>query len=98
MLDAHGQKTVRDVLGSVRNAAVDGRRGTALIQFSSRPKAEPVWQVVLEGILRHVSSAARSGTGPKPPGTARVLTAVRWDCRRLISVSYAAMGSAPGAA
>ena len=42
VLDAHRQTAVRDVLGSVRSAAVDGKRGTALIQFSARPEVEPV--------------------------------------------------------
>jgi hypothetical protein len=79
VLDAHRQSAVRDVLGSVRSAAVDGKRGTAVIQFSARPEVEPVWQDVLAGILRHVSvgysvedwaEATENGT--------RVLTAVRW--------------------
>jgi len=38
VLDAHRQTAVRDVLGSIRSAAVDGKRGTALIQFSARPE------------------------------------------------------------
>jgi hypothetical protein len=79
VLDAHRQSAVRDVLGSVQSATVDGQRGTALIRFSSRPEVEPLWQDVLSGILRHVSvgysveewaEATESG--------ARVLTAVRW--------------------
>ncbi len=79
VLDAHRQSAVRDVLGSVQSAAVDGQRGTALIRFSARPEVEPLWQDVLSGILRHVSvgysveewsEATESG--------ARVLTAVRW--------------------
>ncbi|MEI4195863.1 prohead protease/major capsid protein fusion protein [Roseovarius sp. E0-M6] len=79
VLDAHRQTAVRDVLGSVRSAGVDGKRGTAVIQFSARPEVEPVWQDVLAGILRHVSvgysvedwaETAKNGT--------RVLTAVRW--------------------
>lgn len=79
VLDAHRQSAVRDVLGSVQSATVDGQRGTALIRFSSRPEVEPLWQDVLSGILRHVSvgysveewaETAESG--------ARVLTAVRW--------------------
>src|SRR5690606_13681954 len=55
VLDAHRQSAVRDVLGSVQSATVDGQRGTGLIRFSSRPEVEPVWQDVLAGILRHVS-------------------------------------------
>ena len=79
VLDAHRQTAVRDVLGSVRSAAVDGKRGTALIQFSARPEVEPVWQDVMAGILRHVSVgySVEEWTETTENG-ARVLTAVRW--------------------
>src|SRR5690606_17465677 len=79
VLDAHRQTAVRDVLGSVRSAAVDGTRGTAVIQFSSRPEVEPVWQDVLAGILRHVSVGySVEDWAETTENGARVLTAVRW--------------------
>lgn len=79
VLDAHRQTAVRDVLGSVRSAAVDGKRGTALIQFSARPEVEPVWQDVLAGILRHVSVGySVEEWSETAENGARVLTAVRW--------------------
>jgi len=79
VLDAHRQSAVRDVLGSVREAAVDGRRGTALIQFSSRPEVEPIWQDVVAGILRHVSVGySVEEWAETTENGARVLTAVRW--------------------
>ena len=79
VLDAHRQTAVRDVLGSVRSAAVDGKRGTALIQFSARPEVEPVWQDVLAGILRHVSVGySVEEWAETAENGARVLTAVRW--------------------
>src|SRR5690606_216636 len=69
----------RDVLGSVREASVDGRRGTALIQFSARPEVEPIWQDVLAGILRHVSVGySVEEWAESQENGARVLTAVRW--------------------
>lgn len=55
VLDAHRQGAVRDVLGAVRTAQVDGKQGTALLQFSTRAEVEPIWQDVLGGIVRHVS-------------------------------------------
>ncbi len=55
VLDAHRQGAVRDVLGAVRTAQVDGKQGTALLQFSARAEVEPIWQDVLSGIVRHVS-------------------------------------------
>ena len=79
VLDAHRQTAVRDVLGSVRSAAVDGKRGTALIQFSARPEVEPVWLDVLAGILRHVSVGySVEDWAETTENGARVLTAVRW--------------------
>jgi len=79
VLDAHRQTAVRDVLGSVRSAAVDGKCGTALIQFSARPEVEPVWQDVLAGILRHVSVGySVEDWAETTENGARVLTAVRW--------------------
>ncbi|NHB76405.1 hypothetical protein [Rhodobacter calidifons] len=66
-------------LRSVRSAAVDGRRGTALIQFSARPEVDPVWQDVLAGILRHVSVGySVEDWADTTENGARVLTAVRW--------------------
>lgn len=79
VLDAHRQTAVRDVLGTVRSATVDGKRGTALIQFSARPEVEPVWQDVLAGILRHVSVGYTvEEWSETTENGARVLTAVRW--------------------
>ncbi|WP_104493565.1 prohead protease/major capsid protein fusion protein [Paracoccus denitrificans] len=79
VLDAHRQSAVRDVLGSVQSASVDGQRGTALIRFSSRPEVEPLWQDVLAGILRHVSVGySVEEWSETTENAARVLTAVRW--------------------
>jgi phage head maturation protease len=79
VLDAHRQSAVRDVLGSVQSASVDGQRGTALIRFSARPEVEPLWQDVLSGILRHVSVGySVEDWSESTENDARVLTAVRW--------------------
>ncbi|WP_050525685.1 prohead protease/major capsid protein fusion protein [Pseudorhodobacter aquimaris] len=79
VLDAHRQSAVRDVLGSVQSATVDGHRGTALIRFSSRPEVEPLWQDVLSGILRHVSVGySVEEWAETTENGARVLTASRW--------------------
>lgn len=79
VLDAHRQSAVRDVLGTVRSANVDGQQGTATLQFSARPEVEPIWQDVVAGILRHISvgySVERWSESTE--NGARVLTAVRW--------------------
>ena len=79
VLDAHRQSAVRDVLGSVQSASVDGQRGTALIRFSARPEVEPLWQDVLSGILRHVSVGySVEEWAETTENGARLLTAVRW--------------------
>ena len=79
VLDAHRQSAVRDVLGSVRSANVDGERGTAVIKFSARPEVEPIWQDVMAGILRHISVGySVEDWSETTQGGARVLTAVRW--------------------
>jgi phage head maturation protease len=79
VLDAHRQSAVRDVLGSVQSASVDGQRGTALIRFSARPEVEPLWQDVLSGILRHISVGySVEDWSETTENGARVLTAVRW--------------------
>jgi phage head maturation protease len=79
VLDAHRQSAVRDVLGTVRTATVNGQHGTAVLQFSARPEVEPIWQDVVAGILRHISvgySVERWSESTE--NGARVLTAVRW--------------------
>lgn len=79
VLDSHRQTAVRDVLGSVRRAAVDGYRGTAVIQFSRRPEVEPIWHDVLAGILRHVSVGYTVDEWEETTeNNTRVRTAVRW--------------------
>jgi hypothetical protein len=79
VLDAHRQSAVRDVLGSVREASVDGKRGSATVQFSARPEVEAIWQDVLAGILRHVSVGySVEEWAESLENGARVLTAVRW--------------------
>ena len=95
VLDAHRQGAVRDVLGTVRQAAVDGRQGKATLQFSSRAEVEPVWQDVLGGILRHVSVGYtvedwQEGT----EGDIRTLTATRWTP---IEISLVPTPADPGA-
>ncbi len=81
VLDAHRQGAVRDVLGNVRQAIVDGKQGKATLQFSARAEVEPVWQDVLNGILRHVSVGYvvdENGWRESMEGGKRIKTAIRW--------------------
>jgi len=58
VLDAHRQDSLARVLGTVREAAVHGRHGTALLQFSSRSRVEPIRQ----GVQADSASECRSRT------------------------------------
>jgi hypothetical protein len=97
VLDAHRQSAVRDVLGTVRDARVDGRQGTAVLQFSARPEVEPIWQDVLAGILRHVSvgyTVERWRDDTDPATGERIRTAVAWTP---IEISLVPTPADPGA-
>jgi hypothetical protein len=97
VLDAHRQSAVRDVLGTVRGAHVDGRQGVATLQFSARPEVEPIWQDVRAGILRHVSvgyTVERWRDDTNPATGERVRTAVAWTP---IEISLVPTPADPGA-
>ncbi|MFA6280773.1 MAG: prohead protease/major capsid protein fusion protein [Bdellovibrionales bacterium] len=95
VLDAHKQGAVRDVLGTVRSANVDGKDGKAIIQFSTRAEVEPIWQDVLSGILRHISVGytVEAWAEGKENGK-RTLTATRWTP---IEISLVPTPADPGA-
>jgi hypothetical protein len=97
VLDAHRQTAVRDVLGTVRDAHVDGRQGAATLQFSARPEVEPIWQDVLAGILRHVSvgyTVERWRDDTDPATGERTRTATAWTP---IEISLVPTPADPGA-
>lgn len=97
VLDAHRQTAVRDVLGTVRDAHVDGRQGAATLQFSARPEVEPIWQDVLAGILRHVSvgyTVERWREDTDPATSERTRTAIAWTP---IEISLVPTPADPGA-
>jgi hypothetical protein len=55
MLNAHGSWSLRDVIGVVEKADVDGKQGTASMRFSKREDVEPIFKDVKDKILRNVS-------------------------------------------
>jgi phage head maturation protease len=80
VLDAHQRTGVRQVLGTVLDASVDGKEGRATLQFSSRPDVAPIWDDVRAGILRHVSvgyTVEHWKPGTDTSGL-RTLTATAW--------------------
>ncbi len=95
VLDAHRQGAVRDVLGTVREANVNGKNGKATLQFSTRAEVEPVWQDVINGILRHVSVGYTVEAWAEGiEGGKRTLTATRWTP---IEISLVPTPADPGA-
>lgn len=59
-MEAHRQTALRDLLGGVRSAALDGKRDTAITLFSTRPSVKPVWSSIVAwmgGMFRSASSS-----------------------------------------
>lgn len=56
VLDNHNNwGGARGTLGVVENAQLNGNNGTATLRFSKREDVEPIWQDVVDGIIRTVS-------------------------------------------
>lgn len=55
VLNSHNSWDLRDIIGKVESATVDGKRGTALLRFSEREEVEPIFRDVAAGIICNVS-------------------------------------------
>lgn len=55
VLNTHSRYDVRDVIGVVERAWIEGGEGRALVRFSDRDDVEPIWRDIKAGILRNVS-------------------------------------------
>ncbi|WP_321470125.1 hypothetical protein [uncultured Paludibaculum sp.] len=92
VLNAHNRFDVRDVLGVVEEASVDGARGVARIRFGQRPDVQGIATDVKGGIIRSVSagySVQEWRTEKRPDGT-RLKTAVRWTPKEISFTPLAA--------
>lgn len=58
VLDSHWNLELRNQIGVVERAWIDGGAMYATLRFSSRPEVEPIWQDVRDGIIRNVSIGA----------------------------------------
>ncbi|GAA0599175.1 prohead protease/major capsid protein fusion protein [Caenispirillum bisanense] len=97
VLDAHQQGQVRNVLGVVLDAKVDGNLGIGTVKFSARPDVQPIWEDVKAGILRHISvgySVERWADTSDPATGGRVRTAIAWTP---IELSFVPTPADPGA-
>lgn len=55
VLNSHSQWSLRDVIGTVEKAWVDGSEGRALVRFSKRAEADEIFRDIVDGIVRNVS-------------------------------------------
>lgn len=55
VLDTHGQWEIRDQIGVVERAWIEGGEGRALLRFSDRADVEGIWRDVANGIIRNIS-------------------------------------------
>lgn len=59
LLDSHSAYSVANQIGVVDTAALEAKRGTALVRFSKRADVEPIYQDVREKIIQNVSVGYR---------------------------------------
>ncbi|MBM3114273.1 prohead protease/major capsid protein fusion protein [Jeongeupia naejangsanensis] len=55
LLDNHNSGELSDQIGVVERAWLEGGLGHAEVRFSRRAEVEPVWQDVVDGVIRNVS-------------------------------------------
>lgn len=84
LLDAHSAYSVGDVLGAVQptSARIEKGQGVATVRFSKRDTVEPIFNDVVDGIIRNVSVGYRVykfvEDTPKDGGTP-TRTAIDWE-------------------
>jgi hypothetical protein len=68
-LNTHDSSDLDSVLGVVQSAAVEGPQGTAVVRMSKRPDVEPIFQDMVDQILRNISLGAMTSVMVMiPPG------------------------------
>jgi len=55
VLNNHQSEDLRNQIGVVVEASVDGKQGRATLRFSKRNEVEPIFQDIRDGILRNIS-------------------------------------------
>jgi hypothetical protein len=56
VLNTHGQYDLRDVIGVVADAWIDGAEGRATVRMSERPEVAGIVADVQAGVIRHISA------------------------------------------
>jgi hypothetical protein len=91
LLNSHRNEDLKDHIGVVESAWIEGGRGFARIRFSKRKEVEPIFQDIKDGILRNVSVGyrileAQKDEGQNPP----LLRVLKWEPLELSLVSIPA--------
>jgi len=88
VLDNHDSWAgARGTLGVVESARLEGTQGTATLRFSKRSDVEPIFQDVVDGIVRTVSVGYMvkkyQDTGKRGENDYPIYRAVRWEAREI---------------
>lgn len=87
LLDSHKRDSVMNQLGVVEEAWTNGKVGKARVRFSEREDVEPIFQDVVNGIIKNISigynvnkfKEVKAATEGKEGKTYRVLKAIDWQ-------------------
>lgn len=80
LLDSHDSLGLRNVMGVVERAWLNGSEGRALVRFSRRDDVEPIFQDVRDGILRNISVGYKTHrTERDESGNLPIERAVDWE-------------------
>lgn len=97
VLNAHNNWDLRDLIGTVRSASVDGRQGVATIEFSSRDDVEPIFRDVAAGIIRNVSVGYQVKAWEWSPAMGNTIPRARATLWEPMEISLVPMPADPGA-
>lgn len=82
LLNSHASYDVRNIVGVVESASVDGKEGRATVRFSDRAEVEPIWKDVQAGIIRNISvgyAVYRMKDMSAEDAKVKTLRAVDWE-------------------
>lgn len=84
LLNSHSANNLRDIVGVVDRAWIDGDQGRAVVRFSSRDDVQPIFQDVRDGIIRSISVGYRVWKYERvEEGDTPVMRAVDWEPHEL---------------
>lgn len=85
VLNAHNRYDVRDVLGVVVDAVVDGTRGIATVQFGEREEIQGVVKDIANGTIRSISAGytVQEWRVSRRSDGVRMKEAVRWTPKEI---------------